>query len=149
MRPTYAFSGRAYPRLPEVARVANGVRYLVTLAIPADPAATGDPYPRLSHDGRYKTAPAIVVADRREELMHLAAHEARHTHQFRHGLSRSEIDAERWAHARLADWRAAQGLPAPAVESSSTPRETPGRSVATRAYWVMGSDAAKSHAPCR
>jgi len=115
VRPTYAFSGRAYPRLPEVARVGVGVRFLVTLTMPADPAATGDAYPRLSHYGRYKTSPAIVIADWREELVHLAAHEARHTHQFRHGLPRSEIDAEHWAHARLTAWRAVRGLPPPAI----------------------------------
>jgi hypothetical protein len=115
VRPTYAFSGRAYPRLPDMARVADGVRYLVTLTMPADPTTTGDSYPRLSHYGRYKTAPAIVVADWREELVHLAAHEARHTYQFRHGLSHSEIDAERWAHSRLTAWRTARGLPPPAI----------------------------------
>lgn len=109
VRPTYAYSGRAYPRLPAVARVAAGTRYLVTMKIPADPPGTGDAYPRISQYRRYKTAPPVVIHDWTEELVHLAAHEARHTHQFRHGLPRSEIDAEHWAHRQLARHRAGHG----------------------------------------
>lgn len=105
VRPTYAYSGRAYPRLPAIARVAPETRYLVTLKIPANPTATGDAYPRVSQYRRYKTAPPVVIRDWTEEVVHLAAHEARHTHQFRRGLPRSEIDAERWAHRQLAAYR--------------------------------------------
>lgn len=105
VRRTYAFGGRAYPQLPAVARVAEGVRFVVTLHMPADPEATGDTYPRISRYQRYKTAPPITVYGWTEELVHLAAHEARHVHQFRCGWPRSEIDAERAAHARLDAWR--------------------------------------------
>lgn len=111
VRSLYSYSGRAYPQLPALAKVAPGIRYLITLKIPAKPAATGDPYPRISRYQRYKTAPPVAIADWTEELVHLAAHEARHTHQFRCGLLRSEIDAERWAHARLAAYRRQLGLP--------------------------------------
>lgn len=103
--PSYGYSGRAYPVLPPVARVEPGITFLVTLKMPADPIATGDSYPRISRYLRYKTAPPVTIADWTEELVHLAAHEARHIHQFRHTLPRSEIDAEKWAHERLAGYR--------------------------------------------
>jgi len=105
VRPSYGYSGRAYPALPAVARVSPGVLFLVTLKMPADPSVTGDSYPRISRYLRYKTAPPVTLADWTDELVHLAAHEARHVHQFRHGLRRSEIDAEKWAHAQLSAYR--------------------------------------------
>jgi hypothetical protein len=51
------------------------------------------------------TAPWITVEDWRERLIALAAHEAYHVHQFREGLRRSEVQAERWALRRLSSWR--------------------------------------------
>ena len=112
VRPSYGYSGRAYPVLPSVARVEPGIRFLVTLKMPADPIATGDSYPRTSRYLRYKTAPPVTIADWTEDLVHLAAHEARHIHQLRHRLSRSEIDAEKWAHERLAAHRQWRDRPA-------------------------------------
>lgn len=123
--PSHGFSGRTYPRLPAAARVAPGIRFLVTLTIPIDPApaATGVVYPRAARYRRYATAPNVVLSDWREELLHLTAHEARHVDQIRHQRPRSEIDAERAAHARLAAWRHAQGLPvlAPAAYPTEPP----------------------------
>lgn len=51
-------------------------------------------------------APEFTVADWREALIAVAAHEIRHIAQFRHGLRRSEVDAERAALAALRRWRA-------------------------------------------
>jgi hypothetical protein len=44
-----------------------------------------------------KSSPLIVMADWREALVTVAAHEARHVHQFQHNAPRSEVDAERFA----------------------------------------------------
>lgn len=109
----YPYTGRAYQRIPEVAQVAAGVRYLVTLRMPADPETAAEPYPRVSRYERYKTAPPITICSWQEDFVHLAAHEARHTYQFRHGLPCSEIDAEHWAHHALQHWRSRglEGLP--------------------------------------
>ena len=54
---------------------------------------------------RRKTAPSITVQDWRERFIALVAHEAYHTRQFREGLRRSEVAAERWAASVLEDWR--------------------------------------------
>lgn len=109
----YAYHGRAYPEVPAVANTAPGTRYLVTLRMPADPPATADTHPRVSRYTRYATAPAVTLANWHEEVIHLAAHEACHTTQFRHHQPRSEIEAETYAHARLARWRTAVEVAGP------------------------------------
>src|SRR5262245_10427666 len=53
-----------------------------------------------------KCSPYIRVADWREALVAVAAHEARHLWQERHGKPRSEVDCERHAAARLEEYRA-------------------------------------------
>lgn len=107
------WSGRTYDGVPGIARVTAGTRYLVTMNIPARPQAlTG--YPRAHQDPRLKTSPVVVFDDWTDELIHLAAHEARHVHQFRHRLRRSELDAERWAARVLATWQEASAEEAPA-----------------------------------
>ena len=68
------------------------------------------------------TAPWTTVEDWRERLIALAAHEAYHVHQFREGLRRSEVQAERWALRRLMSWR-----------TEPTPVVDPDRSVAVLA----------------
>lgn len=94
------WSGRTYDGVPDIARVTPGTGYLVTLNIPADPRRLTR-YPVRARDHRLKTSPEVAFACWQDELLHLAAHEARHVHQFRHGLQRSEVDAERWAAAVL------------------------------------------------
>ena len=49
--------------------------------------------------------PFFTFRDWRERLVHIAAHEARHVHQFRHGKSCSEVDCERFAAMALARYR--------------------------------------------
>lgn len=89
------FSGKAWPAPPRGRKVRQGTLYLVELVMPARPSSDGYPfewrYPKL------KTAPTIVVDDWRERLFSLAAHEAYHVKQFRRGMRRSEVTAERWA----------------------------------------------------
>jgi hypothetical protein len=99
-------TGRAYDGVPSIARVATGIRYLVTLRVPVDrDGLPSGRYPRVWRYARYATAPSERFADWQEEVVHAAAHEGRHVVQFATGLSRSEIDAEHAACAVLAQWR--------------------------------------------
>ena len=50
-------------------------------------------------------SPIVSMADWREALVAVAAHEARHIWQFQHEASRSEVEAERYSAGRLALWR--------------------------------------------
>jgi hypothetical protein len=52
-----------------------------------------------------KRSPYIRVVDWQEALVAVAAHEARHLWQERHGKPRSEVDCERSAAARLEEYR--------------------------------------------
>ena len=103
-RPT--FVGRAYPQLPSRPRTHPETRYLVRLDLPS--LARNRGYPITYRYRGLSTAPWITVGDWRERLIALAAHEAYHVHQFREGLRRSEVQAERWALRRLMDWCAAR-----------------------------------------
>lgn len=82
-----------------LARVSAGTRYLVTMRLPRSLDALA--YPQQLQYRRagvvMATAPVVQVRTWLEELVHLAAHEARHVAQFRHNLRKSEIDAELWA----------------------------------------------------
>lgn len=56
-------------------------------------------------------SPLLALADWREALVVVAAHEAWHIHQFRAGLRRVEAECERFAAAALARYRAARDTP--------------------------------------
>lgn len=56
-----------------------------------------------------KRSPLLELADWREALVAVAAHEARHIHQYRHAKRRSEVDCERFAAKRLAVYRGRTG----------------------------------------
>lgn len=105
------FTGRAWAELPARRPRAPETTWLVELVMPARPPIDGYPlewrYPRL------KTAPIFVAHDWRDQLFAVAAHEAYHVKQFRMGMRRSEIAAERWAHKALK--RARAGLPGSSV----------------------------------
>ena len=100
-----SFTGLAFWELPPAARRRGvpGVRYLVRLRLPA--TIRNRAYPKTYRYRGRTTAPWITVADWRERLLTLAAHEACHVRQFRGRLRRSEIEAERWAQATLGAWR--------------------------------------------
>lgn len=93
------WTARSYDGVPRIARVREGTAYLVTFNIPADPRDCV--YPVTHQDPRLKTSPIVTFTNWQENLCYIAAHEARHIHQYRHGLSRSELDAERWAATQL------------------------------------------------
>ena len=101
-----SFTGRAYPEPPRRPKPAPGTRFLVRLRLPG--ALRNRGYPRAYRYTGLVTAPWITVRDWRERLVALAAHEAFHVHQFREGLRRSEVAAERWAAKKLAEWTTAQ-----------------------------------------
>lgn len=71
----------------------------MTLKVPQDLDALAYPVTLQYHRGGvvFPTAPRIQVLDWREEFVHLVAHEAFHTRQFREQLPKSEVAAERWA----------------------------------------------------
>ncbi len=56
-------------------------------------------------------APLITMADWREALVAVAAHEARHIWQYQAKARRSEVDAEHFAALRLEMYRGATGSP--------------------------------------
>ncbi len=110
-----SFCGRAYPGRPVRARLDPQTRYLVVLLLPRLPRDRG--YPRTYRYRGLKTAPAIRVDGWRENLVALAAHEACHIRQFRLGLRRSEVRAERWALGVLERFRSVATAPAAALPS--------------------------------
>ncbi len=93
------FTGKAWAEPPVRRARAPETRWLVELVMPARPTRDGYPlewrYPRL------KTAPVFLANDWRDQLFAVAAHEAYHVKQFRMGMRRSEVAAERWAHKAL------------------------------------------------
>ena len=107
-----ALGGAAYNGVPEISNAPRGARYLVTLRLgrgrerwPLGPVnyhfkAPGETGPR----NRF---PFFVCHDWREWLVKLAAHEAHHIEQFRARAVCSELACERFALARLEEWRAA------------------------------------------
>ncbi len=97
------FTGRAYPQLPSRPRTEPGSRYLIRLMLPSMLRNRG--YPVTYRYRGLRTAPWITVEDWHERLVALAAHEALHIRQFRDGVRRSEVQAERWAQRTLAAWR--------------------------------------------
>ena len=98
-----SFTGRAYGGRPRRPRSHPATRYLVRLKVPSH--LRNRAYPRTYRYPGLSTAPWITVADWRERFVALVAHEACHTRQFREGLRRSEVQAERWAAGVLEAWR--------------------------------------------
>lgn len=102
-----SFTGRAYPEPPRRPTAHPATQYLIRLKIPGSLRNRG--YPKSYRYPRRKTAPWIVVHDWRERFIALVAHEAFHVRQFREGLRRSEVAAERWAVEVLLRTRAGNG----------------------------------------
>jgi hypothetical protein len=98
-RSPHRFTGKAWAQPPARRDRRPDTRWLVEIVMPARPSADGYPlqwkYPRL------KTAPVFTAHDWRDQLLAVAAHEAYHVKQFRTGMRRSEVAAERWAFRAL------------------------------------------------
>lgn len=98
-----SFTGRAYGGRPKRPKSHPSTRFLVRVKVPG--TLRNRSYPRTYRYPRLKTAPWITVRDWQERFVALVAHEAYHTRQFRDGLRRSEVQAERWAAGILESWR--------------------------------------------
>ncbi|MFL5736505.1 MAG: hypothetical protein ACJ76P_04125 [Actinomycetota bacterium] len=105
-RSRWIFSGKAWPELPARRATSARTRYLVEISMPRKPSGDGFPY-RWKYP-RLKTAPRLEAWNWQERLVALAAHEAYHVRQFRLGMRKSEVAAERWAGRSLERFRAAQ-----------------------------------------
>jgi hypothetical protein len=115
-RSRWNFSGRAWPEVPRGRATSTETRYLVEISMPRRPSDEGFPY-RWKYP-RLKTAPRLVANSWEERLVALAAHEAYHVKQFRFGMRKSEVTAERWAGRALERYRA-RALPAPPISRST------------------------------
>ena len=122
------WGGRAYLEVPSISDAPPTAKYLITLKI-----GPGVKYPtpalNYNHKAPHEVGPRnrfpFVVHDSWQELfVHLAAHEARHVHQFRHGKRHSEIDTERFAVKALERYREENGQPGKAddVTVNGTPK---------------------------
>lgn len=105
------YRGRTYATVPSISPVSAepDIERLVTIGIGAPecfPLDTAIGQPGTLHGYGGKRSPIITMNDWREALVAVAAHEARHVWQFEHEAPGSEIDAERFAAARLDEYRA-------------------------------------------
>ena len=115
-----ALGGGAYNGVPEISNAPRAADYLVTLRLgngrerwPLGPVNYH--FKRPEETGPRNRFPFFVCEDWQEWLVKLAAHEAKHIEQFRHGLSCSEIDCERFAVSKLEEFRSLhRPRPAPA-----------------------------------
>lgn len=110
-----AYRGMAYDGVPAISRAARHkrTRYLITIGIGAPDRFPVDNLVSTTRNGvteRHpyggKRSPLIEMADWREALVAVAAHEARHIQQFQWHARRSEVDAERFAARALQRYRA-------------------------------------------
>ena len=72
-------------------------------------------------------SPLLELADWREALVAVVAHEARHVWQLQHSKPRSEVDAERFAAKRLAEYRAGLEVRRPGRLAATACPEEPAR----------------------
>jgi hypothetical protein len=109
-----ALGGGAYNGIPEISNAPRAADYLMTLRVgngrerwPLGPVNYH--FKRPEETGPRNRFPFFVCHDWEEWLVKLAAHEATHIHQFRHGLRCSEITCERFAVVKLEEFRALRG----------------------------------------
>lgn len=94
--------GMAYDGVPFISNAPPSSEYLVSLRIgsperfPEEHVYPGKTDPRW---------PRVTLADWREALVHLAAHEGLHVEQMREGVRTSEVRAERFAGRMLKLYR--------------------------------------------
>lgn len=98
-------TGRAYDGVPHPGSVSPGTRYLITLKVPQRRPDGLLPADRTYHRAKRAGATRIEVPE--DDVVFVLAHELQHVHQFRHGLPRSEVEAEHAGRAVLQRWVAA------------------------------------------
>lgn len=103
------WGGTAYNGIPGISNAPASADYLVTLRIAPDLVLPVGPInynwkgpDEVGPGNRY---PFFTYRTWQEVIIHLAAHEARHIHQFRHGKRCSEVDCERFAEAAILRYR--------------------------------------------
>lgn len=98
---------KRHPRVPFAQRVAvpEGWRFRVGVEAGRQWFELLEP---VRHPYGGQRSPLIDMADWREALVAVAAHEARHIWQYQHNKPRSEVDCERFAARRLAEYRQQQ-----------------------------------------
>jgi hypothetical protein len=94
--PEPGVKGWAYDGIPFSAL--EGCDYLITLSIGSERN-----YPAVLE---YRKTSPIHLASAEQELVAIAAHEARHCYQYMHGLPRSEVECDRIAIAVVKSWEA-------------------------------------------
>ena len=106
--------GGAYNGVPSISNAPRAADYLVTLRLgngrerwPLGPVNYH--FKRPDETGPRNRFPFFVCHDWQEWLVKLAAHEAKHIDQFRYGERCSEISCERFAIAKLEQFRAIRG----------------------------------------
>lgn len=105
--------GAAYNGVPAISNAPRAARYLVTLRLGRGderwPLGPVNYHFRAPHEtGPRNRFPFFVCRDWREWLVKLAAHEAKHIEQFRNRATCSELSCERFALARLEEFRQAE-----------------------------------------
>lgn len=96
-----SWSGWAYEGVPSVSNAPRRAQYLITLGI-----GETIKYPSKPHRSR-RDEPYYELADWREALVFLAAHEAKHIEQYRENKPRSEVACNNFAAYMLSRYRAA------------------------------------------
>jgi hypothetical protein len=106
--------GGAYNGIPVISNAPGAADYLVTLRLgngrerwPLGPVNYH--FKRPDETGPRNRFPFFVCHDWEEWLVKLAAHEAKHIEQFRNDERCSEISCERFAVAKLEEFRSARG----------------------------------------
>jgi hypothetical protein len=106
--------GGAYNGVPAISNAPRAADYLVTLRLgngrerwPLGPVNYH--FKRPGETGPRNRFPFFVCHDWQEWLVKLAAHEAKHIEQFRNHDRCSEISCERFAVAKLGQFRSARG----------------------------------------
>lgn len=97
---TIPYRGGAYRHVPAISNAPAGSEYLITIGIGPE-----DLFPYF-WDSSYKSVAPIAFFDWREALIAVAAHEAKHIDQFRHGTRCSEIACEMFEAYMLDRYRA-------------------------------------------
>lgn len=101
------WAGRAYGYIPSYSNAPRTAKYLISLRFGewTGPIPDHDYHGRSPEQKPDSRFPFLRFDTWQEMIIGLAAHEAQHVHQFRHGKRRSEVRCERFAARALARWR--------------------------------------------
>lgn len=105
----YWCTGVAYWGVPAMASVEHCTQQLVTLTVPNPAAYACNTFPHGHvYPGKERSSapwPRTTFTRWEHDVIHTAAHEARHVLQYMRNESRGEMEAERYALCRLVEWK--------------------------------------------